>query len=88
MSSLDAVANNIPKRRPLARESNNGCRRASVRVEALVLNANHHQPTSFMRLLSEACLDEVCRDVLLKLDHVKAQALVDAIQLVRANILL
>jgi hypothetical protein len=41
-----------------------------------------------VQLLSEACLDEVCRNVLLKLDDVKAQALVNTIQLVRANILL
>jgi hypothetical protein len=88
MSTFDDIANNIPNRRPLAREPKDGCRRASACVEALVLNAKHHQPTAFMSLLPEACLDEACKDVLLKLDDVKAQALVNAIQSVSTPILL
>jgi hypothetical protein len=89
MSTFDDIANHIPRRRPLAKEPKDSCRRrAAVVVEALVPNAKHHQPTAFMSLLSEACLDEACRDALLKLDDVHAQALVDAIQSVSTPMLL
>jgi hypothetical protein len=87
-STFHNLAKSVSNIRSRAEEPKSNCRRLSALMQSLVLNAKHHQPTAFMQLLSEASLDKACRDALLKLDDVQAQALVDAIQSVSTPMLL
>lgn len=55
---------------------------ALIRVGDLVLNAGNRNPREFVRILRQACLDEVCRETVLQLSGEEARVVVDAIQLV------
>lgn len=55
---------------------------ALISVGELVRTAGHQKPKQFIRLLRQACLDDVCRDTVLQLSGEEAQIVIDAIQAV------
>jgi hypothetical protein len=81
MSSFDEIANDAPL---LDEEHGDSVGCLSSLVETLVFDAKSHRLDTFYKLLRQACRYEACRDALLELKLTEAQAVVDAIQLVRA----
>jgi hypothetical protein len=59
---------------------------APVLIEELVGHARQQNPTQFSKLLDQLCLNEACRDALLRISGDEAQSVVDAIQLVSTQV--
>jgi hypothetical protein len=92
MSAFDEIANDAPPvalrdLAPLPSDSQDTTEStrfyaALLRVGELVLNAGSNQPKAFVKILRQACLDNLCRETVLQLSGEEAQLVVDAIQLV------
>jgi hypothetical protein len=95
MSAFDGIANDAdlfvstpsPQDVGPSEDTTNSSRfyAALIRVGDLVLNAGNKRPRAFIKILRQACLDDVCRETVLQLSGEEAQVVVDAIQLVSTS---
>jgi hypothetical protein len=85
-SAFDEIANEVPtvdRDNPVIYATNSDrFYNALISVGELVRTAGHQKPKQFIRLLRQACLDDVCRDTVLQLSGEEAQIVIDAIQAV------